>query len=319
MYITIRNKKDFAKKRVITKISSVIIKKNLYDIGSIEITQPNFLDVDTDDVIEIGNLGIFGIAEQVDGTDESSVKVYCYDLKGLTHQRYVAEKITLENLSPEDMLYKLAVVFFKTSDRNIENLVVNMPENTSNIIVDEYTFETGYLNDVLNTFCQKYDIGYDIDYSNGKLNFNIIVPQQNAECVFAKRYGNVNEISMSKSRYNYVNTIYTQIEDEVAIIGEAEKGIERFEGYAENEDAADDYKSEHDTTETIKCTANGKYVYGADYKLGDSVKVMYGEYVTQKTISEVEIVYENAVYTVMPTFGDVKVNPIKKILRGEKK
>lgn len=319
MYIMIRDKKTFARKRVINKISSVIIKKSLYDVGSIEITQPISIDVDIDDIVEIGNTGIFGIAEQIDGMNETSVKVYCYDLKGLTHQRYVAEEITLKNMLPEAMLYEMAVRFFKTGDRNIENLTVNASESASDTTIDEYTFGTGYLNEALNTFCQKYDIGYDINFAAEKLNFNIIVPKYNSKCVFARRYGSVNDISMSRSQYDYVNTVYVQTDDGAKIVGESAKGIERFEGYSDREADTDNYKSEHGTTETLKCTANGRYTYGTDYQLGDSVNVMYGEYVTRKTISEIEIVYENAVHTVIPTFGDVKQNPIKKLLRGDKK
>lgn len=318
MYIMIRDKRTFEKKRVINKISSVIIKKNLYDAGSIEITQPSSIDVSVDEVIEIGNTGIFGIAEQVDGANEASTKIYCYDLKGLAHQRYVTEEITLESMLPEDMLYTLAVTFLKTGDRNIESLTVNKPEAESDTVIDEYTFGTGYLNEVLGTFCQKYDIGYDITYSGEGLEFNIIVPKYNRKCVFAKRYGNVSDISLSRSQYDYVNTVYVKTDEDIKIIGEGASGIDRFEGYADSEEDVNSYISEHAIKETLQSTANGRYTYGVDYSLGDSVNVMYGEYITRKTISEVEIVYENAVHVVTPTFGDVKANPIKKILRGEK-
>lgn len=310
MLITTYNNTTFARKSTITRYMSMITNKRMYDIGSFELTT-NECDFELGDIILYDDFCgmVYRIIKSFSG-----VKVYGYDLKALFYQRYIDTDITYTNKTAEFILKDMATKFLETGDRTVSGLSVTA-DSGSGEKIDTYTFKRGSrVSDLLKTFCQTYNIGYDITFDETTMIFNVIKEHDNTEVVFSRERHNVEDLEYTKGRYDLANVIYYLDENEVLQSDGTAKGIKRFEGYTEKADEVEKYKTEHAEEETLRGSANLEY--GVDYKLGDVVTVMYDEMTTTKTITEVEKAEELSKRIITPTFGTEKENPIKKLLKG---
>lgn len=104
--------------------------------------------------------------------------------------------------------------------------------------------------------------------------------------------------------------------NDIKFNGEEATGINRREcGLSGDNNTIEEYLKEKEPTETLTGTANTKMIYGNDYQIGDYVTVMHNDIYTIKQITKVDFVYEACGSKVVPTFGELKENILKKIVR----
>lgn len=151
------------------------------------------------------------------------------------------------------------------------------------------------------------------------------------QVIFSTDYGNLEQIEYSKDNYSYKNVCYVgQFNDGVATDvyttgDDTLTGLDRRETWLEASDVDKNsltfaqYQAAmtqrgKDELWNNKCKSstfdssvnpNGNYVYLKDYDLGDIVTVRRPEWGIEKDerITEINEVYENGIFKIVPTFG----------------
>lgn len=232
--------------------------------------------------------GKYGIVMRIQETWQGC-NVYGYDLKGIAHFRTMKEQTISAGTNVETVLREWVTTCLLTGDRAIEGLVLEEPRGTTKTFSEELTISEGAkLSDVLEEQCKKHGIGWDITFDKGVLTFSFLEPKENPDIVFSRKHRTLEGAERILDVYDEVNNSGT--------------GIFRREGDAITE--ASDY---------ITGTATPKAV---GYLLGDNVKVEEFGLVATQQITEMQFVYEPNNIIVVPSFGEVKKNIIKKLMKG---
>lgn len=296
----------------ITHAKSVVWSKKFYDVGSFQISLLK-TDLKRNDIVVHGDN--CGIVMKIEKSFEGC-EVYGYDLKGLTEFRHIYEPKTYAG-DAEMIIKTIAQDTLITGKRAIEGLTI------ADVRLDiqekmEWLCDNVNVADTLNRLCKEKELNYDITFSETGLLFDVTKGRDMTEnTVFSRKFRNIEDMTHTVDNYSTYNVVLSKVQAEDGTItyteiGDAE-GIFRRE-YATDKDA-ETVLTEKREIETMRGTANDRLKYGSDWKNGDYVTCMFGDYVTEKQIVEVKEVYEPGNTKIMPIFGDEKENIIKKILR----
>lgn len=307
-----KNYKDkFSCKQVCTKCKSIIWTKLFYDVGNFEITEPT-------EIPEIGDIIVHGphcgIVCRIFDSNQS-VKVYGYDLKGLLNFRYLTTYLTDEEFV-EKIIKDIATETLCVGKRTIKGLEIEpVSESTTDKVSEEYVVANIKAADAIKNLSSTYEIGWDITFQEDKLTFSTKKGADLSEqIVFSKKFRNVEKVEYENSIFDSANTVYG--DESVHFENEEPEGINRLEcGLTDSNSSIEEFLKSKKPAETIKGTANEKMIYGEDYNIGDYVTVMHNNISTVKQITKVEFVYEPCNSKIIPTFGDIKENILKKIAR----
>jgi hypothetical protein len=317
--------KNLVTQTVITDYISAIWTKKFYDVGNFEmhlaVNNPHLSYLVEDSIIY--NNGKYGVILYKQQT-YNDVKILGCDLKGLMALRKVAGN---KNGNVETVI-KNYVADSTSGSRAFDLFSLKTNQNrgaTINWAIDGLSM----LDIELKKICEANNIGYDVTVESNLLKFDILQgTDRTNEVTFSVDFKNIGDFDYSKDLLNSVNTVYN---DNNATITEhyisVFSGLNRKEGIAKETGTSDEintktnaYLVEKSAKENLSCEANNKLVYGVDYFLGDTVTLVvnvFGEILTtEKQITEVQEVYEKNNIRTIPTFGIVKENVIKKILRG---
>lgn len=271
---------------VIPKVQSIIWTKRFFGLGSFQLTCNKHSMKEYDIISHEGNSGIVmrGVQNTRDGKS-----VYGYDLKGIAYFRKMDTETISAGTNVEKTLRKWVTTYLLTGDRAIEGLSLDASLGNEAVFKEELTIEEGKkLSDVLEEQGKLYNIGWDVTFDKGKLLFSFLNSRENKETVFSRK----------NKTLEFAERV-TDVYDEVNNSG---KGIRRREGDTITEGS--DY---------ITGTATHKAV---GYILGDMVSVdEFGE-IASHQITEMQYVYEPNNIIVVPSFGEVKKNIIKKLMEG---
>ena len=270
---------------VISKTESTIWTKRFYEVGSFQMTIKNNIFKKYDLISHDGKCGIvMRVQETWQGCN-----VYGYDLKGIAHFRTMKEQTISAGTNVETTLREWVTTCLLTGERAIEGLILEEPQEMTKTFSEELTISEGAkLSDVLEEQCKKYGIGWDITFNKGVLTFSFIEPRDNPDIVFSRKHRTLEGAERILDAYDEVNNSGT--------------GIFRREGDTITE--ASDY---------ITGTATPKAV---GYLLGDNVKVEEFGLAASQQVTEMQFVYEPNNIIVVPSFGEVKKNIIKKLMKG---
>lgn len=229
-----------------------------------------------------------GIVMRIQET-EQNCNVYGYDLKGIATFRKMSEYTFSAGANVESTFRTLITTYLLTGERAIEGLVLESSTGMTKTFPEEIAISEGArLSDVLEEQCKKYGIGWDITFRQGVLIFSFINPKDNPNIVFSKKYRTLEDATHIIDAYDEVNN--------------SGSGIFRREGDVVVE--ASDY---------ITGTGTPKAV---GYSLGDNVNIEEFGFVANQQITEMQYVYEPNNTIIIPSFGDVKKNIIKKLMKG---
>ncbi len=271
---------------VIPKIQSIIWTKRFFGLGSFQMTCNKHSMKEYDIISHEGNAGIVmrGVQNTRDGKS-----IYGYDLKGIAYFRKMNAETISAGKNVEKTLRQWVTTYLLTGDRAIEGLSLDAPLGNESVFKEELTIEEGTkLSEVLETQGKLYNIGWDVTFDKGKLLFSFLNSRENNETVFSRK----------NKTLEFAERV-TDVYDEVNNSG---KGIRRREGDTITEGS--DY---------ITGTATHKAV---GYIIGDMVSVdEFGE-IASHQITEMQYVYEPNNIIVVPSFGEVKKNIIKKLMEG---
>lgn len=302
---------DFTVKTTLTKLSSLQWTNKFYDVGSFELHT-------TEDVASVNDLIGFtangkihgGIIMQIVKT-ASDIAITGFDFKGLMNFRYV-QGATVTG-TPEGIIKTMLTDTLKTSNRNIPALTVEADSGIGPEI--EYTYDKDFVADILNKFTTAEEIGIAFDFDGIGITARTIKGTDKHDVIiFGRKFRNVDDIEYKNDIFNTYNVIYYPDETETLIEYGTASGILRREGYTDKE--AEKYAAEKAEIESLELTANSNYVFNLDYTLGDYVSVIYNGIMQTKQITEVEEVFEHGRSLTIPTLGNVKQNPLKKLLKG---
>lgn len=270
---------------VISKANSVIWTRRFYEVGSFQMTIKKNIFKKYDLVAHEGKYGIvMRIQETWQGCN-----VYGYDLQGVAHFRKMSEQTISAGTNVETVLRGWITTYLLTEERAIEGLVLEESQGMTQTFTEELVISEGAkLSDVLEEQCKKHGIGWDITFNKGVLTFSFIKPKDNPDIVFSRKRRTLEGAERIIDAYDEVNN--------------SGSGIFRREGDTVTE--ASDY---------VTGTATPKAV---GYILGDNVKVEEFGLVATQQITEMQYVYEPNNIIVVPSFGEVKKNIIKKLMKG---
>lgn len=312
MLITYYDPVTFERKGTISRAISIIHNKRLYSVGSIQIT----LDKNTDPP-PVDSLILYkdvsGIVMEIDDSKEWNT-ILCYDMKGITKFRYIEQEFTYTQKTPEYIIKDMAQKMLLNGDRTVAGLRIN-PDSGNGEELESYTVKSGNFGEFLDRFCTENQIGYNVTFNESNIVFDVIKERTNANVVFSGAEGTLEDSVYIVSNYDMQNAVYYKDNEDIAYVGD-KKGILRREGMADTKDSAEAVLKENQTAETLSGTAGVKLRFGLDYSIGDIVKVMHGNYITEKVVSEVEQVWESGLVRETPVFGDEQRNPIKKLFGG---
>ena len=227
---------------VISKAMSVIWTKRFYSVGSVQISCRSSSLNAYDIITHEGKSGIIMRPHKKDG----EYVAYGYDLKGIASFRKMTEETIAEGTSVEKTLRGWVTTYLLTGDRAIEGLSLASQVGFDYTFEEEITITEGTtLSDALETYCTKFEIGWDITFDKGALTFSFISPRENKDVVFSRKNRTLENPEHIIDAYDEVNNSGT--------------GIFRREG--EVNEPAKDY---------VTGTATPKAV---GYLLGDKVSV----------------------------------------------
>lgn len=271
---------------VLPKVQSIIWTKRFFGLGSFQVTCKSHSLKEYDIVSHDGKSGI--VMRLADSTQEGT-SVYGYDLKGIAYFRTMEEETIKAGKNVEEIFRNWVTKYLLIGERAIEGLTLDESLKSEAVFEEDLEIMAGIrLSDILEEQGKKYNIGWDVTFDKGKLLFSFLKPRENTEIVFSRK-------SKTLEMAERVIDVY----DEVNNSG---SGIRRREG--EELVEASDYIT---GTATPKATG---------YLLGDNVSVEeFGETATHQ-ISEIQYVYEPNNIIVVPSFGEVKKNIIKKLMKG---
>lgn len=269
---------------VISKAMSVIWTKRFYSVGSVQISCRSSSLNAYDIITHEGKSGIIMRPHKKDG----EYVAYGYDLKGIASFRKMTEETIAEGTSVEKTLRGWVTTYLLTGDRAIEGLSLASQVGFDYTFEEEITITEGTtLSDALETYCTKFEIGWDITFDKGALTFSFISPRENKDVVFSRKNRTLENPEHIIDAYDEVNNSGT--------------GIFRREG--EVNEPAKDY---------VTGTATPKAV---GYLLGDKVSVQEFGITGELQITEIQYVYEPNNIITVPSFGEVKQNIIKRLLK----
>ncbi len=270
---------------MISKIGSIIWTKRFHEVGSFQLSIKNNIFQEYDIISHEGRCGIVMKGQEA----WQGCNIYGYDLKGIANFRKMSEQTITAGSNVETILRKWVTTYLLTGERAIEGLVLEESKGMTKTFSEELTISEGAkLSDVLGEQCKKHNIGWDITFSKGVLTFSFIEPRDNPDIVFSRKHKTLENAERIFDVYDEVNNTGS--------------GIFRREGDEITE--ASDY---------ITGTATPKAV---GYILGDNVKVEEFSSVASQQITEIQYVYEPNNIIVVPSFGEVKKNIIKKLMKG---
>ena len=270
---------------VISKAESIIWTRRFYEVGSFQLATKNNIFRKYDIVSHEGKSGIVMKAHET----WQGCNVYGYDLKGVASFRKMSEQTISVGANVESTLRTWITTYLLTGERAIEGLSLEASQGMTQTFTEELVISEGTkLSDVLEEQCKKYGIGWDITFNKGSLTYSFIKPKDNLDIVFSRKHRTLEGAERIIDAYDEVNNNGS--------------GIFRREGDAITE--ASDY---------IMGTATPKAV---GYSLGDNVKVEEFGMLANQHITEMQYVYEPNNIIVVPSFGEVKKNIIKKLMKG---
>lgn len=272
---------------IIAKTPSMIWTRRFFEEGSFQLqTKKNVLK-EYDIIVQGNNAGIVLRTAEISGI----VNVYGYDLKGIARFRKFSAE-TIGEVSAETKIKTWATTYLATGKRTIEGLTVAESKGVSSLL-PAAEIADGNFADILAAQSKAADLGWDISFNSGKLVFDVIEPREKTEIVFSRKRRNLEEAERIVDYYDVVNA--TTENDSV-------RGIRRREG--------DEFVNPSNYI-TGTSNANAK-----DYKLGDYVTVEEYGVSARLQITQIQYVYEPNNIIVVPSFGEVKQNIIKKLMKG---
>ena len=297
---------------VITRVKSLLWNKKFYDIGSFQLSMRT-TNLQKNDIITHGTNS--GIVMKIEKT-LSGCEVYGYDLKGITGFRHIYEAKRYAGNS-EVIIKTIAADTLTAGKRTIEGLRIAEERLGINDSA-EWLCENVNVAESLKKFCREKDMSFDISFSESGMIFDVSKGRDMTDyIIFSRKNHNIDEMTYTTDNYGTYNVIYSKSQSEgtseIVETGDA-TGILRREGATDN--APEAYLKEKQPIETMRGTANNKLKYGVDWINGDYVTCIFDDYITEKQIVEVKEVYEPSRISIIPTFGEEKENPIRKILRG---
>lgn len=292
-----------------------------YDAGSFQFNlQGNVFSVG--DIVRQGDKA--GIVMKV-FKDGFNVIVYGYTLNAITKFRHVYPSATYAG-TPEQIITSVASDTLTQNERAIPKLTVLQNQTSKS---DEYTlnFENNNVFDKLSEFTKLTEVSYDILFTeDDNLVFKCIQGRNMTNFImFGPRYKTVDSIEYVQDDYNSKNVVLTKREEYNSDIGKnvivqttvgSASGFLRREAATDNYDEAQTIINNNKMSESLKGVANDKRIYKKDWFLGDYVTVAFKDLITEKQIVEVQEIYEKSNTTIIPIFGEEKINPIKKLMQG---
>jgi hypothetical protein len=272
---------------IIVKTPSIIWTRRFFEHGSFQLQVKNNPLQPYDIIVQGENAGIVLKVETVSGV----INVYGYDLKGIaSFRKFSAE--TVAETQAETKIKEWATNYLATGKKAVEALSV-APEKGIETMLPAADLADVNFADLLAEQCKAVDLGWDITFQNGQLVFDLYEPRDKTDNIFSRRHRTLEDTQRIIDHYDEVNV--TADEGDVS-------GIRRREG---NElSAASDFM-----------TGVSKPNVG-DVRLGDYVTVEDFGVAAKLQITELKYVYEPNNVIVVPSFGEVKKNIIKKLLKG---
>lgn len=279
---------DWVRVDTITRMESAICTKRFSDVGSIELTLPTSADIRISDIVIIGDFS--GIVLKIEKSYEN-LKVYGYDLSGLTSFRTIPETTIPGGTNIVEALYSVVSTALTSGDRAIEHLAVVHPQGFDYTTTEDIVI-AGKLSQVLNTVLGNIEIGYDIAFNSGELTFFFVKPVD-SEVIFSRENHNLQNAQNIIDDYSTVNCI--------DILSSDVSGVARREGDAIQ--PLYDY-----------LTAKSADITGMGCKLGDIVRIKEFDSEYSLMITELQRIIEPTNQIIVPTFGIPKKNIFKQII-----
>ena len=321
--ITVYSPEDLSLKDGILakKINSAIWNLRFYDAGSFQFNlQENVFSVN--DIVRQGDkCGI--VMKIVENYDQKIV--YGYTLDAITKFRHIFKSTSFSG-TPESIICDVAEhTLLGSSDRRIPGLSI-LRGQTQNTTERTLKFDNNNVFDKLSEFIKLTEISYVIEFEKDDLVFKCLQGRNMTEYLkFGRRYRNVDSMEYTQDNYNTKNVVYSSYKktDEqtgktstVYVTTGSATGLLRRETATTNHGEEQSIINNNKFTQSLKGVANDKLIYKKDWFLGDYVTASFNDLITEKQIVEVQEIYEKSNSTIIPVFGEEKVNPIRKLIQG---
>lgn len=321
--ITVYSPEDLSLKDGILakKINSAIWNLRFYDAGSFQFNlQKNIFSVN--DIVRQGDkCGI--VMKIVENYDQKIV--YGYTLDAITKFRHIFQSTSFSG-TPESIICDVAEhTLLGSSDRRIPGLSI-LRGQTQNTTERTLKFDNNNVFDKLSEFIKLTEISYVIEFDGNNLVFKCLQGRNMVEYLkFGRRYRNVDSMEYTQDNYNTKNVVYSsykQTDEQTGKTSTVYVTTGSATGLLRRETATTNYGEEQSIinnnkfTQSLKGVANDKLIYKKDWFLGDYVTASFNDLITEKQIVEVQEIYEKSNSTIIPVFGEEKVNPIRKLIHG---
>lgn len=304
-----------SEKETITEVTSVVFTKRFYRPGAFEIET-------TSKAFEVGDIFAFKSYSEINAgivlkiqEDYEKINISGYDLTGVLGFRYFNLNKDYEGTADE-IIKEIILDFYgaEADARALPNLQIDEIDSDG----ESLTFSPGadFLNNILSDFCIKNEIGLSFEFDLENIIFKTKKGTDKTNILkFGRRNKTLSDAEYIYDFFNSYNVGYSIDENEAETVTGDARGFRRRECYSEKN--IEDFLAGKQPTEVLNATASEKYRYKTDYELGDYVTIEHNGLYTVKQITEIKEVYEANKKIVVPTFGNEKENPLKKIIESE--
>ena len=313
MIIKTYNPLTLAEQETITELTSVIFSKRFYRSGSFEIetTSKNF---------KVGDIIVFKAYGEINSgivlkiqEDFEKISVSGFDLSGVLGFRYF--NIPKDYSGTADKIIKDIISdYFTSGDRALPNLQIEAPSETGETV--SLSPEADFLNNIIENFCLLNEIGFSFDFDLQNIIFKTKKGVDKSNYLkFSRKNKTVSSTSFLQDLTNSYNVGYSIDDQQQPTETGSGIGFLRRECFSEKN--INECMANKKAVETLSAEASEKYKYKIDYDLGDYVTIENNGIYQIKQITEIKEVFEKNRTIVVPTFGNEKENPLKKIIESE--
>lgn len=324
MLIKILNPADLSVKGVLNKFTSLQHTTKIFANGNFELHTTEDL-IDVNDVILFESYGqtFGGIVLKKTQTRNDIALVGC-DWKGMMSFRY--------NIYPDHesntatyaaMIYHYLNRNFNDRNRTVTYVELNIEGKPGEDYEGNFTYSTGYVDELVNTISEKKGIGITCSYhlNTNKISFDRYDGILRTGLVFSERYKSSINDEFTDDMTNSYTCAYQDIDEDFSgfWVGDLSlTGLSRKETYSSERTVPGLYPSILENSQRaqfITLQPTDKFQFGTDFLLGDFITAEFnGNRITEQ-ITEVEQVYEHSNRLINLTLGKAKINPFSKLIR----